>query len=155
MPYNRKAFGVVISRLRVEKGLTQEQMSGLAGIARSHLAALENGQKTVKLDTMWRIADALEIRPGELITRIEKEGEKGTEARKNGGMNNTRKTDSGCRRPYPAGYGWRIFRTSFRVGWRCRKPGKTQKTGKTAGRKIRTRRTTDAGEVERSDGRFV
>lgn len=82
MPYNRKAFGVVISRLRVEKGLTQEQMSGLAGIARSHLAALENGQKTVKLDTMWRIADALEIRPGELIARIEKEGEQGTEARK-------------------------------------------------------------------------
>lgn len=51
MPYNRKAFGLVISRLRVQKGLTQERMSGLAGIARSHLVALENGEKTVKLDT--------------------------------------------------------------------------------------------------------
>ena len=76
MPYNRKAFGVVISRLRVEKGLTQESLSGLAGIARSHLAALENGEKTVKLDTMWRIADALEVRPSELIGMIERE-EKG------------------------------------------------------------------------------
>lgn len=75
MPYNRKAFGVVISRLRVEKGLTQESLSGLAGIARSHLAALENGEKTVKLDTMWRIADALEVRPSELIRMIEKEGD--------------------------------------------------------------------------------
>ena len=73
MPYNRKAFGVVISKLRVEKGLTQERMSGLAGIARSHLVALENGEKTVKLDTMWRIADALEIKPSELIRRIEGE----------------------------------------------------------------------------------
>ena len=73
MPYNRKAFGVVISRLRVQKGLTQERMSGLAGIARSHLVALENGEKTVKLDTMWRIADALEITPSELIRRMEKE----------------------------------------------------------------------------------
>ena len=73
MPYNRKAFGVVISKLRVEKGLTQEKMSGLAGIARSHLVALENGEKTVKLDTMWRIADALEINPSELIRRIENE----------------------------------------------------------------------------------
>ena len=45
MPYNRKAFGIVISRLRVQKGLTQEGMSGLAEIARSHLAALENGEK--------------------------------------------------------------------------------------------------------------
>ena len=76
MPYNRKAFGVVISRLRVEKGLTQENLSGLAGIARSHLAALESGQKTVKLDTLWRIADALEVNPSELVRRAEAEGRK-------------------------------------------------------------------------------
>lgn len=76
MPYNRKAFGIVISSLRVQKGLTQEGMSGLAGIARSHLVALENGEKTVKLDTMWRIADALEIKPSELIQRIEHESMK-------------------------------------------------------------------------------
>ena len=73
MPYNRKAFGVVISRMRVEKGLTQENLSGLAGIARSHLVALENGEKTVRLDTLWRIADALEILPSELIQRTEQE----------------------------------------------------------------------------------
>ena len=73
MPYNRKAFGVVISRLRVEKGLTQEKLSGLAGIARSHLVALENGEKTVKLDTLWRIADALGISPSSLIEKTEAE----------------------------------------------------------------------------------
>ena len=73
MPYNRKAFGVVISKLRVEKGLTQETLSGLAGISRSHLAALENGEKTVKLDTLWRIADALGIGPAALIWRTEAE----------------------------------------------------------------------------------
>ena len=73
MPYNRKAFGLVISKLRVQKGLTQDRMSGLAGIARSHLVALENGEKTVRLDTLWRIADALEIRPSELIRTIENE----------------------------------------------------------------------------------
>lgn len=76
MPYNRKAFGVVISRLRVEKGLTQENLSGLAGIARSHLAALESGQKIAKLDTLWHIADALEIDPSELVRRAETEGRK-------------------------------------------------------------------------------
>ncbi len=73
MPYNRKSFGIIISKLRVQKGLTQEKMSGLAGIARSHLVALENGEKTVKLDTMWRIAEALGISPSELIRRTEKE----------------------------------------------------------------------------------
>ena len=48
MLYNRKVFGVVISRLRVQKGLTQESLSGLAGIARSHLAVLESGEKTAE-----------------------------------------------------------------------------------------------------------
>lgn len=73
MLYSRKAFGVVISTLRVQKGLTQESLSGLAGIARSHLAALEKGEKTAKLDTVWRIADALEMNPSELIRRTEQE----------------------------------------------------------------------------------
>ena len=71
MPYSRKAFGIVIGQLRVKKGLTQEKMSGLAGIARSHLAALENGEKTVKLDTLWKIADALQIKPHDLIRAVE------------------------------------------------------------------------------------
>ena len=75
MLYNRKAFGIVISTLRVRKELTQEKLSGLAGIARSHLVALENGEKTAKLDTLWRIADALEMRPSELIRLVENETE--------------------------------------------------------------------------------
>ncbi len=73
MRYANKAVGIVISTLRVHKGLTQERLSGLAGIARSHLAALENGEKTAKLDTLWRIADALGIRPSELVRRVEEE----------------------------------------------------------------------------------
>ena len=76
MPYNRKSFGIVISKLRVQKGLTQEGLSGLAGIARSHLAALEKGEKTVKLDTLWRIAEALKISPSALVRIIEEESRK-------------------------------------------------------------------------------
>ena len=83
MPYNRKAFGIVISRLRVQKGLTQERMSGLAGIARSHLVALENGEKTAKLDTLWKIADALGIAPSELLRETEREKESSYNKRDN------------------------------------------------------------------------
>ena len=77
MPYNSKAFGIVIGRLRTEKGLTQEKMSGLAGIARSHLVELENGNKTVKLNTLWNIAYALDLKPSELIRLVEKEIDSG------------------------------------------------------------------------------
>ena len=83
MPYNRKAYGIVISSLRVQKGLTQENLSGLAGISRSHLAALENGEKTARLDTVWRIAEAFNISPSELIRKTEAEGRKKTSGEKN------------------------------------------------------------------------
>ncbi len=73
MPYNSKAFGLVISRIRFEKGWTQEEASGLAGIARSHLVMLENGRKTVRLDTLWRIAEAYGIKASDLIHQVEKE----------------------------------------------------------------------------------
>ena len=72
MPYNRKTVGIVISTLRVQKGLTQEQLSGLAAIARSHLAALESGEKIPRADTLWRIAEALSVRPSRLIQMAEK-----------------------------------------------------------------------------------
>ena len=72
MPYNRKTVGIVISTLRVQKGLTQEQLSGLAGIARSHLAALVSGEKIPRADTLWRIAEALSVRPSRLIQMAEK-----------------------------------------------------------------------------------
>ena len=73
MPYNRTAFGIVISRLRTAKGLSQETLSALAGISRSHLTLLENGKKTVRLDTFFAIAEALGISPGELMRMVESE----------------------------------------------------------------------------------
>ena len=72
MPYNRKAFGIVIGRLRVQRNLTQEQLSGLSGIARSHLAALENGQKNPGIETIWKLAEALSVKPSKLIQMTEK-----------------------------------------------------------------------------------
>ena len=72
MPYNSKAFGLTLSRLRVRKNLTQEHLSGLAGLSRSHLAALESGDKIPRADTLWRIAEALSVRPSRLIQIAEK-----------------------------------------------------------------------------------
>ncbi len=76
MPYNSKALGLIISTERVRKGMTQEQLSGLAEISRSHLAALESGQKSPNVDTLWRIAEALSIKPSRMLTMLEKSLEK-------------------------------------------------------------------------------
>ena len=72
MPYNSKAFGIVVSRMRVQKNMTQEQLSGLTGIARSHLAALEGGQKNPGIETIWKLAEALSVKPSKLIQMTEK-----------------------------------------------------------------------------------
>ena len=74
--FNTKAVGAVIRRLRKEKELSQEVFSGLAGIARSHLSMIENGDKKANFETLWKIANAFGIDPHELVKLIEEEANK-------------------------------------------------------------------------------
>ncbi len=71
MNYNSKITGRMISQMRMEKGMSQEVLSGLAGIARSHLAMIETGRKNANVDTLWRIANALGMPLSELIRLVE------------------------------------------------------------------------------------
>lgn len=73
MKFDNRIVGSVIRSLRLKKGMTQEVLSGFAGIARSHLSMIENGTKQPNFETIWRIAEALEMLPSELVTEIEKE----------------------------------------------------------------------------------
>lgn len=73
MQFDNQAVGAVICRYRKEKGMTQELLSGLAGIARSHLSMIENGSKQPNFETVWTIALALEILPSKLVAEIERE----------------------------------------------------------------------------------
>lgn len=66
--------GNVIQQEREEKGLSQEVVSGFAGIGRTHLSAIERGERRPTLDTFFKIAEALRIRPSELMARIEQIG---------------------------------------------------------------------------------
>jgi len=43
--FNTVIVGRVVKRLRTEKGMTQEVLSGFAGVARTHLTMIENGSK--------------------------------------------------------------------------------------------------------------
>lgn len=71
MSFDNGAVGVAIRRLRKERGLSQEVLSGLAGIARTHLTMIESGAKQANFETLWRIAGALNMRPSELVAQIE------------------------------------------------------------------------------------
>jgi len=71
MRFDNKTIGKVIRQKRMQKGMTQELLSGFAGIARTHLTMIENGTKQPNFETIWRIALALDMKPSELIAEIE------------------------------------------------------------------------------------
>ena len=71
--YDHRITGRVIRKLRLRKGLTQEVLSGLAGISRSHLAMIESGRVSPKVDTLWRIAEALGMKLSELMRLVEED----------------------------------------------------------------------------------
>ena len=63
------ALGVTISAARKIKGLSQEQLAEEAGISRSYLSMIEapNIAQTFSLDVLYHLADALEMRSGDLL----------------------------------------------------------------------------------------
>ena len=73
MHFDSCVVGQTIRRLRKERKLSQDVLSGLAGIARTHLTMIENGSKQPNFETIWKIALALDLRPSELVSLIEKE----------------------------------------------------------------------------------
>ena len=62
-----KVVGSVLQRLREERGLSQEIVSGLAGIGRTHLSAIERGERKPTLETFYRIGEALHMRPSAVL----------------------------------------------------------------------------------------
>ena len=63
--------GKAIAFFRNQKGLSQEVLSGLADIGRSHLSAIERGKRKPTLETVYKICTALDIRMSTLIIKIE------------------------------------------------------------------------------------
>jgi len=69
-------IGRVIQELREKKRMSQELVSGLAGIGRTHLSAIERGERKPTLETFYKIALALGVRPSVLMEQIEEEMQK-------------------------------------------------------------------------------
>lgn len=67
------AVGKVIARFRENKGVTQEVLSGLSDIGRTHLSAIERGERKPTLETLYRISRALDVKMSDIVIEIEKE----------------------------------------------------------------------------------
>ena len=65
--------GEVIAARRKKKGVSQEVLSGLADIGRTHLSAIERGERKPTLETLYRIACALDVPMSALVLDMEAE----------------------------------------------------------------------------------
>ena len=64
--------GDVIAHFRKKKKMSQEVLSGLSDIGRTHLSAIERGERKPTLETLYRISCALDISMSEIVGEIEK-----------------------------------------------------------------------------------
>lgn len=67
-----KQFGVVVRKLRTNRGMSQEAFADLCGVHRTYMGAIERGEKTVTIETAGKIAKALNIRISQLFIELEK-----------------------------------------------------------------------------------
>lgn len=66
-----KIVGNVIMSFRKNKGISQEVLSGLADIGRTHLSAIERGERKPTLETLYRISTALDVKMSDIVKEIE------------------------------------------------------------------------------------
>ena len=66
-----KLVGEVIAQFRKKKGISQEVISGLADIGRTHLSAIERGERKPTIETLYRIANALGVKMSDIVIGIE------------------------------------------------------------------------------------
>jgi transcriptional regulator with XRE-family HTH domain len=67
-----KIFGAAMKRWREKRGLTQEGLAGLAGVASSYVSHIERGEHVPSLTIVLRISLALDILPGDLLSDFTK-----------------------------------------------------------------------------------
>lgn len=66
----RKLVGRNVARLRRAKGLTQEELEARTGFSQQYLSGLERGLRNPTVITLYELAQALEVEPDELISRV-------------------------------------------------------------------------------------
>jgi transcriptional regulator with XRE-family HTH domain len=60
-------FGEVLKGLRLKKGLTQQQLADYASMDRAYISELERGLLMPSVETVFRIAAVLKVKPQQII----------------------------------------------------------------------------------------
>lgn len=61
---SRDSIGVILKKIRKERKLTLKNLSEITGVSISFLSQVERGKSSVTLESLKKIADALNVNPG-------------------------------------------------------------------------------------------
>jgi transcriptional regulator with XRE-family HTH domain len=61
-------FGERLRQLREHRGMSQEALAVAAQLHRTHISLIERGKRIVRLDTIERLANALDVKCHDLLT---------------------------------------------------------------------------------------
>lgn len=67
------AFGKVLREQRLKSGYSQEALADAAGYDRTFIGMLERGQRQPTLETLFKIAKALDVAAATLVSRTASE----------------------------------------------------------------------------------
>jgi transcriptional regulator with XRE-family HTH domain len=70
----RKVVAQNLRRLRLERGLSQEELALRAGIDRTYISALERGVYSATVTMIGKIADVFGVEPAALLERSKPRG---------------------------------------------------------------------------------
>jgi transcriptional regulator with XRE-family HTH domain len=65
-----KAFGQRVRELRLEKGMTQEQLAEAAGLHPTFISNVERGYRVATIVTVVKIADGLDLDSSRLVVSL-------------------------------------------------------------------------------------
>lgn len=71
-----KTVGKIIKNFREERKLSQEVLSGLADIDRSHLSKIELGIRSPTVNVLYKIANAMGVKASEILSAAEEDCQK-------------------------------------------------------------------------------
>ena len=64
-------FGTVLRELRENKKLSQEKLAEFCDLDRTYISLLERGLRQPTLTTLFKLSDALNIKPSELVELVD------------------------------------------------------------------------------------
>lgn len=63
----RKLVGRNVRRIRIEKGLTQEELAERAGVSQFYVSLLETGGRNPTVVSLWELSQALGVSHVDLV----------------------------------------------------------------------------------------